>query len=322
MRFFLVLLPLFLLFPSRVFALCVDLDLVNVPSTVTFQGGTGEYEVYDPSEYMQTISFKVMGGASVLTCNYFITLEAGSSGSPSQRKMTRASDAAALNYNAYTTAAKTNILKSKATAGASEVITGSFPLILGLNQENSHSFFWTINPSQIVAAGATRFQDVTLELRLYSGLVLGATVLEDTKTITFRTKAESSVDLSLVNTGGAFNISDTTQTVDFGALVSGASLAYDTMIRSNDGYVVTLQSQNSQKMQHAGIPSGLVPYSLTMNGSAVNLSPGTVVQAAAATGTTPAAGNRLPTVFTVGALTGTEPAGNYEDVITVTVSSY
>jgi hypothetical protein len=199
---------------------------------------------------------------------------------------------------------------------------GSFPLVLGLNQENSHSFYWTINASPVVTAGASRFQDTTLQLRLYSGLILGATVLEDTKTITFRAKAESSIDLSLVNTGGAFNIADTTQTVDFGTLASGESLEYDTMIRSNDGYVVTLQSQNSQQLKHAVLPAGLVPYSLTVNGGNVNLSGGNAVQAATATGATPATGNRLPTIFTIGTLTGAEPAGNYQDVITVTVSSH
>lgn len=312
---------LFILAPHQAFALCLDLDLVNVPSTVTFGGGTGEYEVYDSLEHMQAISFKVTGSASILNCSYFITLEAGASGNPAQRKMTRGSDSARLNYNAYTTIAKTSILKSKTTAGAGEVITGSFPVLLGVNQEGNHGFFWTVNPGQVVAAASDRFQDVTLELRLYSGLILGISVLEDTKTITFRAKAESSVDLSLVDTGGAFNIGDGVQTVDFGTLSSGESLAYDTMVRSNDGYIVTLQSQNSQNMKHTNIPSALVPYTLTLSGNALDLSAGNAVEAVSSGNITPVLGDRLPTVFTVGALSGAEPAGDYQDVITVTVSA-
>lgn len=310
------LLPL-LLAPHKAFAVCVGLSLSGLPATSTFQGAAGEYRVFDPAEYMQTVNFTVGGGAAVGTCDYFVALSTGGSGNANQRRMTRGADT--LDYNVYTTAAKTNILKDAASAGAGQVISGSFPT--GLGQSRGHSLYWTINPLQVVSADAARFQDVNLTLTLYSGLLLGIYLPADTATITFRAKAESSVDLSLVDSGGAFNAGDTAQTVDFGTLSSGEQMSFDTVIRSNDGYLVTLQSQNNQTLKHL-THAATVPYTLTFGGGAVDLSSGAAVQATANPGaTTPAAGDRFETKFTIGTLTGSEMAGNYQDVITVTVSA-
>lgn len=309
------------LFPPRAAsALCQGLGLQGVPGTVTFQGGTGEYSVFDPAEYMQTANFTVAGGGALgTTCTWFITLAPGSSGNPSQRRMARG--ATTLDYNVYTTAGKANILKDITTAGGvNEIIPGSFPN--GAGQTSPQTLYWTITPSQVVAAGASRFQDTTLNLILYEGILLGVYLPTDTKTITFQAKAESSVDLSLVDTGGAFNSADTAQTVSFGNMYTGQSLSYDTVIRSNDGYRVTLQSQNSQTLKHQTAAT-TVPYAVTFGGGNVNLTSGTAVQAASSAGTvTTAAGTRFSTAFTIGAMTGAEDAGNYQDILTVTVSAH
>jgi hypothetical protein len=231
--------------------------------------------------------------------------------------MTRGADS--LNYNVYTSSSKSNILKDTTTAGAGEVISGSFPN--GFNGTSAQSLSWTIAPSQVVLAGATQFQDAALNLRLYEGLLLGVYLLADTKQITFKARAESSVDLSLVDTGGSFSGGDNTQTVDFGNLVQGAVRSYDTVIRSNDGYAVTFKSANGQVLKHQTAPA-TVPYSVTFGGGAVDLTSGAPVQVAASSGTTtPATGTRFATTFTVGAMTGAEMAGNYQDVITVTVAA-
>lgn len=308
-------------YPSTAHALCLGMGLQGVPATATFQGATTEYQVYDPAQYLQTVNFQVGGGASIATCNYFVTLSPGNSGNPSQRKLVLGGSS--LNYNVYTDLSLSNILKDLSTASASNVITGSFPVALGTGQTNNQSLYWTITPSQVVAANATRYQDTSLTLSLYTGLLLGVYVLADSKTITFRAQAESSVDLSLVSTGGAFSTSSTTQTVNFGTLSNGETMSYDTIIRSNDGYLVTMKSQNSEVMKQAS-PSvtTTVPYTMTFGGSLVNLSSGATTTVISHSGTTtPATGDRYATKFTIGTLTGGETAGTYQDVITVTVSA-
>jgi spore coat protein U-like protein len=231
-----------------------------------------------------------------------------------------------LNYNVYTNAGKSNILKD-ASGTQSETITGSFPLPTGVNlvQSNDHSFVWTVGPLQAVPASATPYSDPALTLRLYSGLLTGITppTLEDTKTITFQAHADSSVDLSLVESGAPFNISDTVQVIDFNTLESGEQRGFDVVVRSNNGYRVTLQSENRQRMIHERAPAigDTVDYTVTLDGAEIDLTSGAAVDAGSGTGVTTAGGIHLPIEFTIGNLTGAETGGTYSDVIMVEVTA-
>lgn len=311
--FLFLLLPL----PHEAQALCVNLAFGDVPSLVTFEGGSGGYAVYDPQEYLQTVSIQVRGEATGATCEYFVTLSAGQSGNFSQRKLSVMTNT--LNYNAYTGSGKNNIFKALPAATQSEVIAGNFPVAVALTQTNTHEFFWTINPQQVVSASGTPYADGNLTLSLYSGLLFLNPTLEATKTITFQTRVDSSVDVSLVESGRPFDIGETTQLVDFGTLESGEQRGFDVVVRSNNGYAVTMQSQNRQLLVHQQAPmiAGSVAYSVIFNGGGVDLSTGAPVQIITGTGTTPVTGTAFPIEFTVGTLSGNEPAGTYSDVINV-----
>jgi hypothetical protein len=106
-------------------------------------------------------------------------------------------------------------------------------------------------------------------------------------------------------------------------LSSGEQRGFDLIVRSNNGYVVTMQSENRQVMVHDGAPAvtDTVPYEVVLNGGAVDLSSGGPVQVLSGTGTTPATGISFPIDFTVGNLSGPEAAGTYSDVINVTVTA-
>ena len=302
-------------------ALCVNLTFGNVPSLVTFVGSTGGYGVYDPVEHLQTASFQVRAEATGATCEYFVTLSEGQSGNFNQRKMSLA--AKTLNYNAYTNAGKSSIFKALPTATNSEVIRGSFQVVVGLTQTNTHQFFWTAKRQQIVASSATPYADGNLTLSLYSGLPLLNPTLVATKTISFQARVESSVDLSLVESGRSFDIGVTTQLVDFGTLESGAQRGIDLVVRSNNGYSVTMQSENRQLLVHSRGPAiaSTVGYNVTLNGGGIDLSSGGAVQIIAGSGTTPATGKVFPIEFTIGALSGDETAGKYSDIIFVEVTA-
>jgi len=76
-------------------------------------------------------------------------------------------------------------------------------------------------------------------------------------------------------------------------------------------------------MVHAGAPavSDTVSYQVVLSGGGVDLSTGAPVQVISGTGMTPATGISSPIEFTVGNLSGTEPAGTYSDIINVTVTA-
>lgn len=321
---YILLLAFLLLLPQKAQALCVGLGvaLKNMPATITYAGTGGGYAVYAASDVMQTVNFQVEVLVAALGCNYYIVMSPGSSNNVNQRQMPRSAGGGTLDYNAYTTVGKAAILKDNG-AGAGERINGSFGVV-AVGATNNHSFYWAISPLQVVAAGAGYFQD-SVTVSLYQEKIFTNNyVLADSKTVTFRAVADSSIDLSLVDSGGSFSASDTTQTVDFDTLTSGETLAYDTLVRSNDGYSITMQSANGQVMKHESAPSvsSTVPYTLTLGGVGANLSSGSAVTVKTHTGTTPAAGDRLGTSFSVGTLNGAEAPGNYSDVITVTVSAH
>ena len=311
----------FLLLPlCEAAALCVGPKFVGVPSVVTFAGGSGGYNVYDPGKYLQTVNFQVEAGATGATCEYFIALSTGQSGDFNRRKLSQVANL--LNYNAYTDAGRT-IFKGPPTAAQGEVISGSFPVAIAMTQINNHSFYWTIDPQQIVPAQRTYYSDVNLSLSLYTGTLLTSPQLVASAAVTFQALVETSVDLSLVKSGAPFNINDTTQLVDFGILSSGEQRGMDVVVRSNNGYAVSMQSLNRQVMVHAQAPAvtDTVPYQVVLSGGGVDLSTGAPVQVISGTGTTPATGISFPIEITVGNLSGTEAAGTYSDIISVTVTA-
>ncbi len=310
-----------LLLPScEVMALCVGPKFVGVPSIVTFVSTSGGYNVYDPGRFLQTVNFQVQAEATGVTCEYFVALSTGQSGDFNRRKLSQGANV--LNYNAYTDAGNT-IFKAPPTATQGEVISGSFPVAIALTQTNNHSFFWTIVPQQIVPAQQAYYADANLTLSLYTGTLLTSPQLVASAAITFRALVESNVDLSLVRSGAPFNINDTTQLIDFGELSSGEQRGFDLVVRSNNGYAVSMQSFNRQVMVHAEAPRvrDTVPYQVVLSGGGVDLSTGAPVQVISGTGTTPATGISFPIEFTVGNLSGTEAAGTYTDIVSVTVTA-
>ncbi len=310
-----LLIVLCLIWAPQARATCLSLSIANLTLTQTFVGGSGEYNPFTATTYNQTVGFDVSGGANLVPCTYFLVLAPGASGNATQR--TLVSGAKTLNYNAYVDV--NNVLKDLGTATTSQVISGSFAVgTSGLL--NHHTFTWTITPGQVRNATATRYSDSAV-LTLYTGLLGVLWTQADTRTITFQSKVDSSVDLSLVDSTSPFDITDILQTVDFGNLVSGTTKGFDIVVRSDDGYKVTLQSANKQKLliQNATY-TDKVPYTLTVGGVTVDLSSGGAVSAVSSSGTTTtASGVVLPVVVKLGTLTGTETSGTYKDIVTVTV---
>jgi spore coat protein U-like protein len=302
---------------SPAYAVCVALYFTNVPAASTFSSTAGEYRVFDPATHPQSFNVTVNAIANVLPCHYYITVSAGASGNTSQRHMAKGADT--LRYNIYTSAAMSNVLNNTGSHGGGTVISGTFGAVLGLLQTRTHQIHWTIEPEQVKAADTNRFQD-TVEISLW---VAGVSVPSAQQNTTLRTRTESDIDISLVNTGQPFNLYDTTQSVSFGDLYSGATQGYDTVVRSNDGYHITMESDNAQTMRHANYPtvSSIVNYTTSFGGTAVNLSGGTPVTARTASGVTSKDGARFPTQFTIGTMSGAEAPGVYQDTITLTVSA-
>ena len=278
--------------------------------TATWDTGVGTgYDVFDPTEYIQTQSFDVrhMGPP----CSYFITFSEGNSGSFTPRHM---GTTPFLRHNVYTTATKSAILKNLPSATAAEVLSGSFG---NGNITTTHNYYWSIEPQQSIAMANEYADDIIVSL--YSGTLTNAT-LEDTQSVSHSTRVRASVRASLVSIGAPFDALAQTYTMDFGVLTAGAVQYADLVVVSNDLYTVTLQSQNLQVLRHTDpAVTTTVPYTLRINGATRSLTGGTVTLVRRA-GPSAAIGDRYSMQVTIGALTNPEP-GTYKDNITVVVTA-
>lgn len=302
-------------------AACVGGSLSGVAATQTFVGGSTGYNPFDAVEYVPTVSFNVDVGIILVGCTYFVALGTGQSGNGNARVLKKGTDS--LTYGAYTATNKTNMLLPAASAGASNVITGSFG-VLGLGQTKAHTFAWSVPTNQLAPYGTGSFySDAAVSLDLYEGTVTGTKTLLNSVPITFRTQVISSVNVAVTGSGGAFAIGSTNYTVPFGTVTSGAVRNFDMVVRSTDGYRLAMQSANAQKLKHAtSSVTTRVPYTVKVSSVAKDLSGGGAVNVANYNGATLSAGVNVPVQVTIGTLTGNEVAGVYSDTLTVTVSAY
>ena len=290
-----------------------DISISSLASTQTWTAsGAGGYQVFDPVEQMQTIQVSV-ANAGKGTCSYFVAVSAGNSGVFTEREMRQS--ATDLGYNLYTDAAKSNIIKDEATATSSEVLSGTVKKYETVVQDA----YWIVAASQVLPPWSGAYYDDDLVFSLYLGTIGHSPDLIEERTVRLQSQVASSVELSLVDSGGGFDGADTTQLLDFGLMSTGASLGFDLRVRTNDGYAVSMQSENSQVMEHV-LPSqpSTVPYTITVDGSSADLSSGSPVEVASGTGSTDAEGDSLPILVTLGDVTD-RTAGNYQDLITITV---
>jgi hypothetical protein len=217
-------------------------------------------------------------------------------------------------YQLYRTFPYVDVLKDVADAMSnSDVIYNTFATDAGSTQ-NVESYRAVLGSSGSKPVGI--YED-WVTVRLFEG-TLSNYVLKGTAYVGFVYSVTRSVDLSLVPTGGAFDLNSTSMTLDFGTMYAGEAKAFDIVIETNGGYSLSMSSLNGVQMKHVSA-IGSVPYSVRVNGNAVSLGSGNAT-VATGSGVSPLGGNRVPVALTIGSLSNSV-SGNYSDSITVTVQT-
>ncbi len=219
-------------------------------------------------------------------------------------------------YNLSKDAAGLQILRSSSDATASSVISGSIP-----SNANSVTVTYYINRDETNPWQRFGNYSDSFTVSLFESLLNLASLPMDSKNVTVSYNAPRKADLSLVDSGGAFNISDVTQTLDFGTLVAGAAQGFDLILKFNAGARLLASSQNSGSLKHSAA-STTVPYTFGFNGASVNLagSATTPVSLMNTTGASPPSGTVLPIQITIGNIGGVL-SGTYNDKVTFTIES-
>jgi spore coat protein U-like protein len=282
-----------------------QVELQDVPGTIT---GTYDYN----TELVVSEQLTVVNGGTD-PVNYYVTFGAGSSGDVSNRTLTDGSGNT-LSYQFMDSATTRNVLKNNASARTTDdVLAGS---LAGSAQE-SRSFDVVVFSGQFPPAG--QYTD-SLVITAYSGTV-GSGQFSTFGFTTVDVTVPSVVELSLVDTGAPFDPTQSNYIVDFGVLSAGATRQLDMLVRSNETFGVSIESQNAGVMaiQTAG-DSSTVPYQLSVNGSAVDLSSGNPVSVLSSVGPTVLAGQRYPISVEIQDY-GFATDGIYQDNLTITVTA-
>jgi hypothetical protein len=250
-------------------------------------------------------------------CDFFITADNG----PSATYLTRVIEFGtnSIPFQLYKDSGKSNILKSFTEAStANDVLVGSFN---GNNTGPINMIYYPWVDTAYTAADGPYVE--SYGFYLYQGTIgaKASAVQRDNKSTNMKYQKSGFVELSLVDTGALYNAADTTQTLNFGNLATGAVRSFDLMLKYNGGYKLSMASLNGSNIKSG---ARLIPYTMTINSSGVALSTTpTIVRTYADDGgslTSPSAGLRLPVSVTMGTV-GSSPTGNYTDTVSISVAS-
>ncbi|MEJ0028383.1 MAG: spore coat protein U domain-containing protein [Rhizomicrobium sp.] len=286
-------------------------------TAVTFRP---DYDFTDGAQHTTVVTSLRVAGV-VAGCTYLVGAEGGNG----VRKM---SDGAAhtANYQLYTNSQLTNVFLDPLN-GASGTDVNMLSFIGGSAPTVTLMYYFTMPPGQYVPSGL--YQDDVL-LSLYSGTFLEPSPPIDSVSAIHETAVTGIFLLSLVPTGNAFDINQTSIVTDFGTLSPGQSRSVQALFKSNDstGYKVYMRSDNGSRLKPAA-GTASIPYSVTLSPSnspnlaAVSGSPAltpTDVQVASGAGAAPSTADRLNVTATIGSFSVPALApGAYSDVITVTI---
>ena len=125
------------------------------------------------------------------------------------------------------------------------------------------------------------------------------------------------ISLALVDTGGVFQDSATTKSIDFGNLSSGLISRFDLRVRTNAGYSATVQSTNNGRLKHVS-KNSYVDYSLYVNN--VQADPTGASPVLTGSGQTGLNGIGFPVKIVIGTLGKLPLSGTYKDTVIITVT--
>lgn len=282
-----------------------QVEMQDVSGTIT---GTYDYS----NELVVTEPFTVSYSGSNAV-DYYIAFSAGSSGDVNNRTLTDGSGNT-LSYQVMDSAISRNVLLDNGNAQTTnDVLAGSFS---GAGQE-AQSFDIVTFAGQFPPAG--QYTD-SLILTSYTGAV-GSGSLSRFAFTTVDVTVPSVVELSLVDPGAPFNMAQSDYLLDFGALSAGNTRQVDLVVRSNETFGVSIESANAGVMaiQLAG-DSSTVPYVLSVDGSAADLSGGTPVSVLSSVGPTPLTGSRHSISVQIQSF-GNVTEGVYQDDLTIVVTA-
>jgi spore coat protein U-like protein len=277
---------------------------------IEWRGGAGvAYDVFDATEYAQTVYFKVrLTGAPV---PFFVTF-GGVGAAGSGRRAAQGGDS--LGFELYDSVTRGTVLRDLPAATASEVLSGVFApgeVVQAL------SYAVRVPAEQVRPSGIYM---CPIKITLYQG-TRDTFVEMDAKTVVLSIRVDPVAEMSLGEPGSTFDAKAKDHRLDFGALEKGKVKGFDLQVRSNAGYHVLMESENGGVMKSIDPRIvAAISYTLQINGAAVGLGSTGQTVLTRSSQLTDRNGDRHVLLVTIGQV-GNAPAGAYEDNLSLTVVS-
>ncbi|MBV2167148.1 MAG: hypothetical protein KUL82_00465 [Bdellovibrio sp.] len=308
MRFLIyILLPLIPIFARAQGASCVNMQLQVNQSVINLTS----------SQITANPQFVVKANTNPGGCDFFMTFDYGQGNSYNNRTLRRGSDVWPLQISKNSSG--TEVLKNiQDVSSMNDVLSGT--LSAGSNDRQVGVSYWVLLNMANPWLSAGLYQD-TFVVHLYKGSPWGVYSLVESRSVGITFQAPKKADISLVPSGGSFNLNDTTEVLNFGELTEGSIRSCDAVLKYNAGYILKASSANEGRLKHQTMPE-YISYQIRFNGSLFNLS-GTASsprQIFRELGRSPASGLSIPISVKVGSVSG-KRSGSYQDVITLTVES-
>lgn len=200
---------------------------------------------------------------------------------------------------------------------AQETLRGNFPIGSKKNDRLTLDFSVTIRPTNLPSSG---MHTITMKADLYASAFPPSGGVIESRTFFIMAQVHDHFDVSTVPTRGAFSLSSVATSLDFGALRPYDSRGADVLVRSNISFILSLTSMHGNAF--VNMEDGFrLPYSLSVNGGAIALEPGT--RTIIANGVSPGFGNpsRFSLLITVLPYSSLPTEGSYSDQITITLAA-
>ena len=258
-------------------------------------------------------------------CNFSLSFSKGGAASYPTRRVTDGSHI--LRYQLYQDSGLTKILQDTAdVTSVDQVVQGGFqagatPTTQTVNYYLEIPYNLATTPS-LVSAGS--YLD-TFIISVFESDTPPFVTAVATKSVNISVTVSQMIALSLINSGGSFQLGQLTRNATFPTLTEGSTKTMDLRVRTNAGFTVTFSSTNNGTLAHTNpAKNSHVPYSLLVNGSSLNLSNSKLVPVTglSGSGSTNLEGLAYPIKVVIGSVTGAGVlAGPHADDVTITATT-
>lgn len=128
------------------------------------------------------------------------------------------------------------------------------------------------------------------------------------------------IEMAFGSANSGFNPTSLNQSLDFGDLTSGKTLATSFLVRSNSGYSISMSSTNGGQLNNTLNSADKIPYSVSVNGSTLTLSSSPTI-IATSSGQTSDSGSAFPFSIITNSQSVQPTSGTYTDSISITAIS-